>query len=79
MSETKPTFEDALSELEAIVKNLESGELALEDSLQQFERGVALTRQCLSTLEAAEQKIMILTKENGEIVEKEFDAPGEEQ
>lgn len=79
MNETKPTFEAALSELETIVKNLESGNLALEDSLAQFERGVLLTKQCLSTLEHAEQKIMILAKEDGEIIEKEFESNRENE
>lgn len=77
MSDQTPTFETALSELETIVKNLESGNLALEESLKQFERGVKLTKQCLATLEHAEQKIMILAKEDGEIKEKPFEGSTE--
>lgn len=50
-------FESALNELEQIVGKLERGELKLEESLQLFERGVALTRQCRQSLETAELKV----------------------
>jgi exodeoxyribonuclease VII small subunit len=50
-------FEDAMKELEAIVQSLERGELRLEESLRLFERGVALARQCRSSLEGAELKV----------------------
>ncbi|MGH8571245.1 MAG: exodeoxyribonuclease VII small subunit, partial [Gammaproteobacteria bacterium] len=43
-------FEQALSELEAVVQHLESGELSLEQSLKHFERGIALTRACQKSL-----------------------------
>ncbi|MFV8835250.1 exodeoxyribonuclease VII small subunit [Aquisalimonas sp.] len=59
-------FEEALKELEALVERMEKGELALEDSLQAFERGIALTRHCQSALKAAEQKVEILTREGSE-------------
>jgi exodeoxyribonuclease VII small subunit len=61
---TKPDFETALSELEALVEKMEQGDLSLEDSMQQYERGVALSQQCQSLLETAEQKVQILTKNN---------------
>jgi exodeoxyribonuclease VII small subunit len=71
-----PDFEAALAELEAIVQRLERGELPLEESLRQFERGVALTRSCQKALRQAEQKIRVLGKDSdGEIVEQDFDAP----
>ena len=62
-SKTKkaPSFEDSLAELEALVERMESGELSLEDSLSAFERGIALTRNCQQALQAAEQKVEILT------------------
>lgn len=60
----KPDFETALSELESLVEKMERGELSLEDSMQQYERGVALSKQCQHLLETAEQKIQILTKNN---------------
>lgn len=53
-------FEDALGELESIVTSLESGEQSLETSLEQFERGVSLSRFCQQSLTEAEQKVKIL-------------------
>ena len=47
-------FEGALEELEGLVEQMESGELTLEQSLKAFERGVKLTRNCQSALQAAE-------------------------
>ena len=57
----QPTFEQSLSELEALVERMESGELSLEESLGAFEQGIALTRSCQQALQAAEQKVEILT------------------
>jgi len=62
--EVKIDFESALEELESLVSKMESGELSLDDSLKAFERGIELTRTCQSTLEAAELKIQMLTKDN---------------
>lgn len=56
-------FEDAMSELENIVESMEQGDISLEESLAAFERGITLTRNCQSTLLAAEQKIQKLTKD----------------
>lgn len=56
-----PSFEDHLAELEALVDTLERGDLSLEQSLAAFERGVLLTRTCQKSLDAAEQKVRILT------------------
>lgn len=53
-------FEDALGELETIVATLEDGEQSLEVSLEQFERGVSLSRFCQQSLNEAEQKVKIL-------------------
>ena len=53
-------FEKSLTELEQIVERLELGELSLDESLKQFERGIALTRSCQSSLQQAEQKVEIL-------------------
>lgn len=57
-------FEKSLQELEALVQRMEAGDLTLEESLQQFERGIELTRTCQKALEAAEQKVQILTQKN---------------
>jgi exodeoxyribonuclease VII small subunit len=53
-------FETALAELESLVETLEQGELSLEQSLQQFERGVKLTRACQQALKSAEQRVDML-------------------
>ena len=53
-------FEAALGELEAIVGSLETGDQSLEMSLEQFERGVSLSRFCQQSLSEAEQKVQIL-------------------
>jgi exodeoxyribonuclease VII small subunit len=60
-----PDFERSLAELEAIVEKLEQGDLSLDESLQQFERGVQLTRVCQSALKQAEQKVEILLRKSG--------------
>jgi exodeoxyribonuclease VII small subunit len=54
-------FEAAIAELESIVKKLEEGDLALEQSLALYERGVQLSRFCHARLEDAERRIEILT------------------
>jgi exodeoxyribonuclease VII small subunit len=53
-------FEQALAELEAILRELEDGTTSLEDSLARYERGVALLRQCHAQLRDAEQKVKLL-------------------
>ena len=57
------SFEAALKELEAIVKQLESGEAKLQEALQLFERGIKLSRYCSQKLEEAEKKIELLVKD----------------
>ena len=59
-------FEAAIAELETIVKKLEDGDLALEQSLQLYERGVQLSRFCHARLEEAERRIEILS-DRGEL------------
>ena len=54
------SFEGALERLETTVGRLEEGEMPLEEALELFEQGVALSRRCSTTLEAAEQRIEIL-------------------
>jgi len=66
---TKPTFETAIEQLQQTVKRLESGELNLEQALQQFEDGVKLTRVCQEHLTVAEQRVEILMKAQGENAE----------
>lgn len=54
-------FETSLDELELLVGQMESGDLSLEESLQAFERGVALTRSCQQALKTAELRVQALT------------------
>ena len=54
------SIESRLTELEAIVEELESGDLELDQALKKFEQGVKLSRECQKTLEDAELKIKIL-------------------
>ncbi len=65
-SSKQPDFETALAELESLVETMEQGDLSLEESLKQFERGITLTRGCQSSLKEAEQKVQILLNQNGE-------------
>lgn len=76
MSEQKNiTFESAMSELEHIVQQLESGDLELQQSLQLFERGIELTRLSQSRLQEAEQKVQILMEKQGNLELQSFSEP----
>ena len=55
-------FEASLAELEQIVAQLEAGDLPLEQSLELFERGVRLSRECQKRLDEAERKVEVLLK-----------------
>ena len=57
------TFEASLKELETIVKQLEEGDMPLEESLKLFEAGVRLSRDCRERLTNAERRIEVLMKE----------------
>ena len=66
-------FEQSLKELEDIVRKMEQGELSLEHSLEAFEEGVKLTRNCQTALQKAEQKVALLVKNsNGELTTTNF-------
>jgi exodeoxyribonuclease VII small subunit len=56
------SFEDALAELEQIVRGLESGQQKLEDAINAYERGVALRRHCESKLEEAEARVQVIVQ-----------------
>jgi exodeoxyribonuclease VII small subunit len=68
-----PSFEESLAELEAVVKQLESGELPLEKAIEVFERGIALSEACRKQLEAAETKVEILLRRNNEFEPHPFE------
>jgi len=59
----KLSFEEAIKELTDIVGKIEQGEIALQDSLQQYERGMALIKHCRTILKQAEERIEKITKE----------------
>ena len=74
MSQKKQSFEDSLAELEKIVNKLEGGELPLEESLELFEKGVGLSRECQERLSRAERRIEVLLKDQrGEPVLESLD------
>jgi exodeoxyribonuclease VII small subunit len=56
-NESRQTFEQALAELEKIVTEVEEGRIGLEESLQKYEKGMALIRHCREVLEGAEKRI----------------------
>jgi exodeoxyribonuclease VII small subunit len=76
--ETPKTFEDAMQRLDAIVAKLEEDQLPLEEMIANYEEGVALARFCGEKLEAAEQKIRLVSRQaDGSVKLENFD-DGEE-
>ncbi|MFC1844908.1 exodeoxyribonuclease VII small subunit [Thermodesulfobacteriota bacterium] len=69
----KKSFEDALAKLEDITKELEEGELSLEDSLKHFDEGVKLAEYCNSKLNSAQRKVEILLKKDDSLEPVAFD------
>lgn len=70
----KPSFEEALAELEKIVSMLESEKLTLDESMRLFEQGMALSRFCEELLDEAQRRIETLVAREGTVAELE---PGE--
>lgn len=66
-------FEKNIEELESIVKELEEGKLDLEKSVEKFEEGMKISKNCNDILESAEKRITILLENNGEIKETQFE------
>jgi exodeoxyribonuclease VII small subunit len=66
-------FEQGLADLEAVVKELESGDLPLERAIQVFERGVSLSDRCRKELEDAETRVEILLKRGDQLQAEPFD------
>ena len=62
MEENKFSFEEALTELQKIVADLEGSKISLDDSLKLYERGIALVRQCNEALDNARQKVTYLSE-----------------
>ncbi|WP_405224049.1 exodeoxyribonuclease VII small subunit [Lentisalinibacter sediminis] len=70
-------LEQALGELEALVEEMETGDLPLEEAMKKFERGITLTRQCQTALREAEQKVEVLLKKAGSEEETAPFEPGD--
>lgn len=66
-------LEKALTELEKLVEEMETGNLSLEESLKRFEKGIALTSECQEALQKAELKVRELIEKNGKLLEKDFE------
>ncbi|MEM7624907.1 MAG: exodeoxyribonuclease VII small subunit [Planctomycetota bacterium] len=63
MPKKAPKFEEAVDQLEALIEQIESGEIGLEDALKRYEDGTKLIQRCRSILDTAEKKIAELTVE----------------
>jgi exodeoxyribonuclease VII small subunit len=74
----KQSFEEALAKLEQITKELEDGDLSLEEALKHFDEGVKLAAQCNSKLNDAQKKIEILMKKNNGLEPTPFEDVDEE-
>ncbi len=79
---TKPvsspkSFESAISELETIVQEMETGTISLEQALERYQRGVGLLKFCQETLQQAEQRVRQL--ENGQLIPLDADSTGEKR
>ena len=73
--ENNKNFEEMMKNLEKIAKELESGELSLDESVKKFEEGMEISKACSKILEDAEKKITILIKDsNGDVTEENFSA-----
>ena len=74
----EPDFEQSLAELESLVGQMEQGDMSLEQSLEAFEQGVKLTRECQQRLDQAEQRVQVLVEKNGRLVSSPLEADEQE-
>ena len=72
MSEKEKNFEEIIKELEKIADELENGTLNLDESVEKFEKGMQLSKECNKILEDAEKRITILIKDGDDVKEEEF-------
>ena len=71
----KINFEETIKQLEEIALQLEKGDLNLDESVEKFEQGMKLSKQCSEVLEEAEKRITILLKNSdGDLKEEDFTA-----
>lgn len=66
------TFEESLKQLEQVVSDLEKGDLTLDKAIENFEKGIALSKECNKKLDEAEKKINILVKKEDGVQEETF-------
>ena len=71
--EKELSFEESLENLEEIVKKLETGEVPLDDAIEEFNKAMKLAKSCDDKLKSAEEAITKLVKENGDIVDFQVD------
>ena len=71
-------FEQYMARLDEIVRAMESGTQELEKTLELYEEGVKITKICNKMLDEAEQKVTILSKNEGEIIESDFEGEEDE-
>ena len=71
---SKENFEESMKKLESIVNELENGNLNLDESVEKFEEGMKIAKQCNTILEDSEKKITILLEEDRELKEENFEA-----
>jgi len=71
MGKKKPTFEEALGRLEVIAERIEKGEIGLEESIAEYEKGMLLVKHCREVLAKAEQKIQLLQERSDGTLETE--------
>lgn len=70
----KKTFEDNLKELEEVATKLEAENLGLDEAIEEFEKGMKLSKECTKKLDEAEKRINILVEnENGDVIEEKFE------
>ena len=73
MSESRKSFEESMGRLEQIVRAMERGDVALEESLKLFQEGTELVRSCQKLLDEAQLQVkMIMTASDGSPVEEDF-------
>ncbi len=68
-SSQSKTFEEAMRELEHIVKQFEEGKFSLDEAISAYERGIELKKHCAAKLQQAKAKIDVVAAETGEILE----------
>ncbi len=80
MAKKKPTFEEALGQLEELTRQIEQGEIGLEESITKYEEGMKLVQHCRDVLGKAEHKIeQLQQRADGSLAKREFKGGAEEK